>query len=290
MSDLGFIGLGKMGLPILRAIMEKFEVRAVYNRTKSKSSGLQGVKIVDEPFSVGSSCNIIFAVLSDDAACEGIFFGEKGLSRTIRPHSLVVNLSTVSPDFSLYASRKFQEIHCTYLEAPVLGSTALAEAKNLVSLVSGPENAYKTVSSVIETYSSRVFYMPQPGNAIKMKLITNMAMAVNLAAAGEALLLAEKAGIKKDMALDILGNSGAESRIVTMKSDTIKEGTYEPEFLLRDMVKDLSYASTLSRALSSPIPIGSSAMQYYIAAMSIGLGNLDFSSVVRSFRFLIGSS
>ncbi len=290
MSELGFIGLGKMGLPVLRAIMEKFEVRAVYNRTKSKASGLQGVKIVDEPFSLGSSCNIIFAILSDDIVCESVFFGEKGLSRTIQPQSLVVNLSTVSPDFSQYASRKFQELHCAYLEAPVLGNTGLAGAKKLVSLVSGPENAYKTVSSVIDTYSSKVFYMPQPGSAIKMKLISNMVMAVNLAAAGEAILLAEKSGIKKDIALDILGNSGAESRIVTLKSDTIKAGTYEPEFLLKDMVKDLSYASGLSKSLSTPIPMGSGAMQYYIAAMSIGLGNLDFSSVVRSFRFLVGSS
>lgn len=290
MSDIGFIGLGKMGLPILRAIMEKFEVKAVYNRTKSKADGLEGVRVVNDPFSVASSCNIIFVILSDDVACENVFFGEKGFGRTIRPRSLVVNLSTVSPEFSQYASLKFRELRCTYLEAPVLGSTGLAEARKLTSLVSGPENAFETVSGVLDTYSSKVFYLPQEGNAIKMKLITNLAMAVNLAAAGEALLMAEKAGIRKDMALDILENSGAESRIVKLKSEIIKEGTYEPEFLLKDMVKDLTYATNLSRSLASPIPMGANALQYYIAAMSIGLGNLDFSSVIRSFRFLIGSS
>lgn len=290
MSDLGFIGLGKMGLPILKAIMEKFEVKAVYNRTKSKADGLQEVRVVNEPFSVASSCNIIFVMLSDDTACESAFFGEKGIGRTIRPQSIVVNLSTVSPDFSQYASRKFNEVACAYLEAPVLGSTGLAKDKKLVSLVSGPENAYKTVSSVIDSYSARVYYLPQADGAIRMKLITNLVMAVNLAAAGEALLMAEKAGIKKDMALEILGNSGAESRIVNLKTETIKAGTYEPEFLLKDMAKDLAYASNLSRSLSSPIPMGSNALQYYTAAMSIGLGNLDFSAVVRSFRFLVGSS
>ncbi len=290
MSDVGFIGLGKMGLPILKAIMEKFEVKAVYNRTKYKAEGLKGVKIADDPFSVASSCNIIFTIVSDDRACDNVFFGDKGIERTIRPQSLVVNMSTVSPEFSLYAARKFQDLHCTYLEAPVLGSTELAGQKKLVSLVSGPENAYRTVEKVIDTYSEKVFYMPTPGNAIKMKLIANLVMAVNLAAAGEGLLMAEKAGIGKELALDIIGNSGAESRIVTFKSETIKAGTYEPEFLLKDMVKDLSYASDLSRSISSPIPIGANAIQYYIAAMSIGLGNLDFASVVRSFRFLIGSS
>ncbi len=290
MSDVGFIGLGKMGLPIIKAIMEKYEVRAVYNRTKSKTAGLQGVKVVDEPFSVASNCNIIFVILSDDTACEEVFFGEKGIERTIKPQSLVVNLSTVSHEFSLYASRKFQRLQCTYLDAPVLGSTGLAEEKKLTSLVSGPENGYKTVEKVIGTYSSKVFYLPNQGNAIKMKLIANLVMAVNLAAAGEGLLLAEKAGIGKETALDILGNSGAESRIVDLKTETIKAGTYEPEFLLKDMVKDLTYATDLSRSLSSPIPIGANAIQYYIAAMSIGLGNLDFTSVIRSFRFLIGSS
>ena len=290
MSDLGFIGLGKMGLPILRAIMEKYEVKAVYNRTKSKAAALQGVKVAEEPFSVASSCNIIFAILSDDNACENIFFGEKGIARTIRPQSIVVNLSTVSPEFGLSAERRFLELKCSYIEAPVLGSTALARERKLVSLVSCPEELYKTVSGVIGTYSARVFHLPKAGSAIKMKLITNLIMAVNLAAAGEAILLAEKAGIHKDLALDIIGSSGAESRIVALKSGTIKAGTYEPEFLLKDMVKDLMYASNLSRNLSSPIPMGSNALQYYLAAMSIGLGNLDFSSVVRSFRFLIGSS
>lgn len=290
MSDIGFIGLGRMGLPILKAIMGKYEVRAVYNRTRSKAEGLQGVKVADEPFSVATGCNIIFVDLSDDNSCESILFGERGIGRTVRPQSLVVNLSTVSQEFSLSASRRFQELHCTYLEAPVLGSTELAESKKLVSLVSGPEEAYKTVSGVIDAYSSKVFYLPQAGSAIRMKLITNMVMAVNLAAAGEALVMAEKSGIKKDLALDIIGNSGAESRIVSMKAETIKAGTYEPEFLLKDMVKDLTYATNLSRNLSTPMPMGANALQYYISAMSIGLGNLDFSSVVRSFRFLIGSS
>lgn len=290
MSELGFIGLGKIGLPILQGIMEKFEVKAVYNRTKARAEGLNGVKVMNDPFSVASSCNIIFVALSDDAACQEVFFGEKGIGKTIRPQSLVVNLSTVSPEFSQYAWAKFQELRCTYLEAPVLGSTALAREKKLVSLVSGPENAYKTVSGVIDSYSSKVYYMPQQGNATKMKLIANLAMAVNLAAAGEALLMAEKAGIGKETALDILDNSGAESRVLTLKTKTIKEGTYEPEFMLRDMVKDLTYAAGLSRSLASPMPMGANALQYYIAAMSIGLGNLDFSSVVRSFRFLVGSS
>ncbi len=290
MSELGFIGLGKMGLPILRAIKEKYEVRAVYNRTKSKAAEFQGVKAAEEPFSVASACNIIFAILSDDNACENIFFGEKGIARTIRPQSIVVNLSTVSPDFNFSAAKRFQELRCSYLEAPVMGNTALAREKKLVSLVSGPEELYKTVSGVIETYSAKVFYLPQPGSAIKMKLIADLIMAVNLAAAGEAILLAEKAGIQKDLALDIIGSSSAESRIVSLKSETIKAGTFEPEFLLKDLVKDLTYASNLSRNLSSPIPIGASALQYYVAAMSIGLGNLDVSSVVRSFRFLTGSS
>lgn len=288
MSDIGFVGLGKMGLPILERIRTRFKVKMAYNRNRGKAAGLEGVAVAEEPFHVGSSCNIIFVILSDDAACESVIFGEKGIARTLRPQSILVNLSTVSLDFSHSAARRLQENMCSYLDAPVLGSVNRAAAGELTSLVSGPENAYKTVSSVIESYSSDVFYMGGQGNAVKMKLISNMVLSVNLAAIGEALIMSDKSGIRREDALDILEKSGAGSRILSYKKETIASETFEPSFMLKDMIKDLGYINDLSADLSSPIPIAASAMQYYKAAMSIGLGNLDFSSVVRAFKFLIG--
>lgn len=290
MSDVGFVGLGKMGLPILKRISSKFNVKLAYNRNSQKAAGLQGIKIASEPFQVASGCEIIFVMLSDDSACESVFYGENGLHRALKPQSIIVNLSTVSADFTSTASRKFSETMCKYIDAPVLGSTDLAEAGKLTSLVSGPEQAFKAVSNIIESYSEKIFFLGNQGNATKMKLISNMVLAVNMAAVGEALLLSDKSGIEKKTALEILENSGAESRVLKLKRDTILSETFEPRFALKDMVKDLNYVSELSGNLSSPVLLGRSAEQFYLAAQSIGLGNLDFSAVIRTYRFLVGRS
>ena len=290
MSEIGFVGLGKMGQPILNRIRLRFKVKIVFNRNRGKAVGLEGVKLADEPFHVGAGCDIIFVMLSDDNACESVIFGEQGIVRTIRPQSILVNLSTVSHEFSLSAARRLQESMCSYLDAPVLGSVKLAEEGKLATLVSGPEKAYETVSKLIDSYSSNVFYLGTQGNAIKMKLISNAVMAVNLAAIGEALVMAEKSGIAKEKALDIINSSGGESRVSSLKKETILSETFDPSFTLKDMVKDLGYAEKLSQNLSSPLTLGTTALQFYLAAMSIGFGNLDFSSVVRAFRFMIGRS
>lgn len=290
MSEIGFVGLGKMGLPILKRISSSYKVKLAYNRNREKAAGLDGIKIANEPFQVASGCEIIFVMLSDDSACEEVIFGDNGLSRTLKPQSLIVNLSTVSLDFSISASRRLSGNMCRYLDAPVLGSTGLAEAGKLTSLVSGAEQSYNAVSKIIESYSGKVFYLGNQGNAVKMKLVSNMVLAVNMAAIGEALLLSEKSGINKETALDIMENSGAESRVLKLKKDTILSETFDPAFLLKDMVKDLRYVSELSNSLSSPAVLGRSAEQFYLAAQSIGLGNLDFSAVVRTFRFLVGRS
>lgn len=290
MSDIGFVGLGRMGLPILKRISSRFKVRMAYNRTRDKAEGLEGIRVANEPFQVGSSCDIVFLMLSDDKACESVIFGDNGLKRAMKPQSILVNLSTVSHSFSLSASRRLAENMCRYIDAPVLGSTDLAEAGELTSLVSGPEKSYKAISEILESYSKKVFYLGSQGNAVKMKLVSNMVLAVNMAAVGEALLLSEKSGVDKETALNILENSGGESRVLKMKKETMVSETFEPVFSLKDMVKDLRYASELTSTLSSPAVLGKSAEQFYLAADSIGLGNLDFSAVIRTFRFLIGRS
>lgn len=291
MSEIGFVGLGRMGLPILKQISSKFKVKMAYNRTREKASGLEGIRMANEPFQVASSCDIVFVMLSDDTACEEVIFGESnGLMRAMKPQSILVNLSTVSMRFSNSATRRLAQNMCKYVDAPVLGSTDLAESGELTSLVSGPQKSFDAISKILDAYSKKVFYLGSQGNAVKMKLVSNMLLAVNMAAVGEALLLSEKSGVDKETALEILENSGGESRVLKMKKDTIVSETFEPVFTLKDMVKDLNYASELTTSLSSPAVLGKSAEQFYLAASSIGLGNLDFSAVIRTFRFLIGRS
>lgn len=290
MSEIGFLGLGKMGLPILKRINESFNVKIAYNRNRSKAEGLQSVKIASEPFQVASSCDIIFLMLTGDEACENAIFGNNGIARALKPRSIVVNLSTVSLKFSLSVASRLSETMCSYIDAPVLGSVKAASEGKLTCLVSGSEKSFNSISKILESFASKVIYLGNQGNAIKMKLVSNLVLAVNMAVVGEALLMSEKSGINKETALEILESSGADSTILDLKKETLLSEEFEPNFTVNDMVKDLEYISELSGILSSPTVLGSSAEQFYLAAKSIGLGSLDFSAVIRSFRFLIGRS
>ena len=290
MGELGFIGLGKLGTPLLKKMKEKYRIKGVCSRNSGKASLHPDIKFYEEPFQIASNCDIIFIMVSDDSACESVIFGEKGLIRTIRPKSIVINLSTVSHKFTMSAEKRLQESMCSYLDTPVFGSIRAAEEGRLIVLASGNEEAFHTVEAVLNSFSIRVVYMGKSGNATKMKLISNMAMASNLAIASEALFSAENAGIPRELAMDILLSGGSQSRILEMKKDAILKEDFIPDFTLKDMIKDLDYAMDLSMSLKNPVPLGASAMQFYIAASSIGFGNLDYSSVSRVYKFLAGRS
>ena len=290
MAAIGFIGLGKMGMPILSRMQSKYEISGIYNRTRSKTTIFKTLRSFDEPFQMGSTCDIIFMSLTGDEACEQVMFGQTGLTKTLTAGKIIVNLSTVSYQFALSTARRLQAQAVVYLDAPVLGSTDAALSGTLVSLVSGEAKASESIREILGTYSKETIYLGVNGNAIKMKLISNMAMAANLAVAAEAIVASENLGITKEKAISVLLSGGASSRILELKKNSILEEEFVPGFALQDMLKDLGYGTTLSSGASVALPLEALAMQYYVAAASIGLGKLDYSSVIRAFRFLSGKS
>ncbi len=288
MSKIGFVGTGKMGSRILSRIMQKYDVAGVYNRTAEKLAQFNTLKHYENPSILGMDCNIVFLMLTDDAACNEIIFGEDGLVKGLHPKSIIVNLSTVSYTFSVAVSQALTQHSIYYLDCPVLGSIKYAEQGKLTALVSGDKDIFPIVKGVIESFSSTVIYLGQSGNAIKGKLVNNMVMATNFIVASEAILFLQKNGFSKEDALNILVNGGASSKALESKVDDIKTEDFIPEFTLNHIVKDIRYGEELSNLINFPVIAMSSPLQLYNLAESTGLGNLDYSAAYKSLRIFLG--
>ena len=290
MTSIGFMGLGKMGIPILSRIRRSFGIYAVYDRNPSKGVLFSPSKINNEPFQMGSTCDVILASLSGDEACEEVFFGKTGLDKTIVPGTIVANLGNVSYGFSMSAYRRFAQKGAIYMDCPVMGSVQEALDGTLLTIVSGDAGAYDRLKGILETFSKQVTYLGVAGNAVKMRIIATMASAASLAVYAEAIVAAEHAGIPIGKSMDVLLAGNAGTSVLKDKRRTMEDGDFVPGYSLSSMIRDLRNGLELSASINAPMPLEASAVQYYVAASSIGLSSLDYSSVLRAFRFLSGKS
>ncbi|MEM0156639.1 MAG: NAD(P)-dependent oxidoreductase [Thermoplasmataceae archaeon] len=290
MTAIGFMGLGKMGIPILSRIRRSFSIHAVYDRNPSKGTLFSPAKINSEPFQMGSACDVILVSLSGDEACEDVFFGKTGLDKTIVPGTIIANLGNVSYSFSMSAYRRFAEKGAIYMDCPVMGSVQEALDGALLTMVSGDAGGFDRIRGILETFSKQVTYLGVAGNAVKMRIIATMASAASLAVSAEAIVAAEHAGIPISKSIDVLiaGNSGSSP--LQDKRRTMEDGDFVPGYTLSSMIRDLRNGLDLSASINAPMPLEAAAVQYYVAASSIGLSSLDYSSVLRAFRFLSGKS
>lgn len=292
MEGIGFIGLGRMGVPILKNIMRKHQVVGVYNRTITKAQPYAALdmKVFQSPWEVASGCDVIFLMLSDSRAVEEVMLGNKGVLENLGTGKIVVDLSTIHPEDSERIARKVRESGAEYIDSPVIGSVPVAEKGELVTVCGGSEDAVEKVRPVLDSFSSRVFHMGSGGMGLRMKLVNNLLMGANLAALCESLLLGEKLGIDRERQLDVLSLGGASSRVMTLKREPLLKEDFIPQFLLSHEYKDINYALDMARNARDPVPLAGTVSQFYAAAMSIGLGNLDFSAVLRAFKALRGRS
>jgi len=290
MSDLGFIGIGKMGRPILYNILKKYKVTGIYNRTKAKADefGALGIRVFQYPFQVSSNCNIIFVMVTDSQASQEIISGKNGLLSHIIPGTIIVDMSTISMKASAENHAKVAEKSCTYVDCPVIGSVPFAEKGELSSLFGGDKKAFETVKPFLETFSKNIFYMGEAGNGLKMKLIHNLLLGENLAALSEALVFGERMGLNRERVMDILSVSSAGSTILGIKREPLIKEDFIPSFLLNHEIKDINYALEMARDSRVSVPLGGLTSQIYSSASSIGYGNLDMSAVIKAFKRING--
>jgi len=277
-NRIGWIGMGKMGLPICRRLRGAgFQVRALCRNDAAEAAAKAndfeiGRTIADTAKSAG----VVISAISDDKALLDIVLASGGLKDCLAREQVYIDTSTVSPQASARVAEAMAGIGCAYLRAPVSGSTAAAAQGILTALVSGPPDAFVGMASVFAAFAKKAFLVGSGEEARYLKLSINAMVGATSALLAESLMLARKGGMDIQTIMDVVSESAVASPLVQYKRGAITTGDYAAAFSVSQMLKDLDLIEQAASATSCNMPLISSIRNVYRAAAARGLGEKDF--------------
>ncbi|RYD73924.1 MAG: NAD(P)-dependent oxidoreductase [Sphingobacteriales bacterium] len=251
--NIGWIGLGNMGIPMATQLIDAAYQVAVYNRSKGKESELQklGAATAETPQALLEKADIVILMVSDDQAIEQIFEGNKGLLSADAKGKIIINMSTVSPGISKQMHQKCKLNGIDYLDAPVSGSVKQAETGQLVIMVGGEEEAFEKAKPVLEKLGKLTLRVGEVGAGNQAKLAINSLLALYTQGLAETVLFANQNGVKTDDLLNLINSAAIGNIFTKIKGDAILAENYKPAFALKHIVKDLRLAR--DEGISSPL-------------------------------------
>ncbi len=266
---LGFLGLGAMGVPMAKNLIEAGHDLAVWNRTGGHDDALvdAGARRAQNPADAAQDVQAVVLMLADAEAVREVLFGKGGVVERLPEGAAVIDMSTIAATDSVANAKALGRLGYLMLDAPVSGSVPGAEAGTLAIMVGGEESVLEECRPAFEVMGDKIFYLGSSGSGTRMKLVLNLVAAANLAVLAEGLALGEVTGIPAERALEVLMAGAAASKMCEIKGPKIAAGLHEPQFKLVHMVKDLYYALALGREAEKGLPITGLVSQIYTAAL-----------------------
>lgn len=281
MAKLGFVGLGVMGSEMVNRLLSKGHSVTGYNRTKSKADWLleKGMSWADSPRAVVAASDVVFSMVTNSAALGAIMNGPDGMLAGVTSGKLFVDISTVSPAFSREIAGKIREKGGDMVDAPVSGSVITLQEGKLSVMVGGRKETFEKVKSLLLDIGPKVTHVGENGLALVMKIGTNLSLAVQMLAFCEGVLLAEKSGIARETAVDVLTHSVIASPMVQYRGPFVLKQPEEAWFNVNMMQKDMLLALELGRQLDVPMPTTAVTNEFLTAARGMGMVEKDFAVV-----------
>ena len=278
MATLGFVGLGVMGSEMVLRLLEKGHSLTGYNRTRSKAARLldKGMKWAGSPREVAAASDFTFSMVTNSAALEMIVEGADGILAGLSPGKVLIDMSTVSPEFSRSVAAKVRAKGADMVDAPVSGSVITLQEGKLSVMVGGRKDTFDRVMPLLLDIGPKVTYVGDNGLALVMKIAANLSLAVQMLAFSEGILLAEKSGISREIAVEVLTNSAIASPMVKYRGPFVLKLPAEAWFNVNMMQKDMLLALDLGRALDVPMPTTAITNEFLTAARGMGLVEEDF--------------
>ena len=216
MAKLGFIGLGVMGGNMVARLLEKGHTVTGYNRTRSRAQWLidKGMKFADSPKAVAAASDVTFTMVTNAAALAAVTDGPDGSLVEMRAGKFHVDMSTVSPEASRALAAKVREKGADMVDAPVSGSVITLQQGKLSVMVGGRKETFERLKPLLLDIGPKVTHVGDNGLALAMKIAVNLSLAVQMLAFSEGVLLAEKSGIAREVAVDVLTNSAIASPLM----------------------------------------------------------------------------
>ena len=281
MANLGFVGLGVMGGQVVDRLLRKGHAVTGYNRTASKAQWLveRGMKLADSPRAVAAAADVTLTMVTNTPALEAVAGGPDGLLAGLSAGKVFVDMSTVSPAFSRALAARVRETGADMVDSPVSGSVTTLQEGKLSVMVGGRRETFDRVKRLLEDIGPKVTYVGENGLAVSMKIATNLSLAVQMLAFSEGVLLAEKSGIARETAVDVLTHSVIGSPMVQYRGPFVLRMPEEAWFNVNMMQKDLLLALDMGRELDVPLPTTATVNEFLTAARGLGLAEQDFAVV-----------
>jgi 3-hydroxyisobutyrate dehydrogenase/glyoxylate/succinic semialdehyde reductase len=279
--NIGFIGLGLMGSRIANRINNLDNQVYIFNRTKSKGTDLikNGAVRLDSPDKIGTKCDIVFTMLDSEEAVEILSIGENGFLKNMKKKTTWVDLSSVSPSFSIKLHKAASKTGVQFIDAPVSGSIKPAETGELLLLVGGKEENTRHLTPIFQAISKKIIYTNEVGKGSSLKLVINLMLGHAMASFCEAVSLGVSLDLDSDFLLDILSSLPVTAPYLKSKLNNFKTHNYEPEFQLKDMTKDLHLAEITAYQQGIPFFSTSTVKQMFSVGKQNGLQHQDFSAI-----------
>ena len=290
-AAVGWIGLGKMGVPMAGHLLKAGFALTVYNRSSGPEVGLRdaGAAVAESPAALAQNVGTIISMTSDDAALADVTDGPNGAFGAAAPGTLFIDMSTVSPDISAKVGARANELGLGYLRAPVSGGVALAVAGTITVLASGARADFDKALPLFDAMAKKSFYVGQAEEARYIKLALNMMVGMTSAMMSEALVFAERGGAARDTILDVMGESAIASPLVGYKLEPMRKRDFSPTFSAKQMAKDYDLLLAAGRSTNTPLPLAAFVRQMWSSMIASGYGEEDFLAYVKIMESLSGT-
>ena len=285
-DNIAILGLGTMGSGMAANLLKEGFPVTVYNRTAAKAKPLTdaGARFSSTLAEAVNDASMIISMLADDAASREVWLGKDGALAGTRRGAILIESSTVSPEWISEFSKLAEQHGADLLDAPVTGSRTQAEAGQLSFQVGGKDSVLRVATPVLKAMSKEITHLGPVGSGAKMKLINNFLCGVQVASLAEALTWIERSGLDREKALSILQAGAPGSPLLAAISPRMLSQTYTVNFLLKLMTKDLLYAQKEASQCNVDLKTAEAARNLFEAAIEQGFGDKDMASVVEPIR------
>jgi 3-hydroxyisobutyrate dehydrogenase len=281
---VAILGLGIMGGGMAsRLLSMKFSV-TVYNRTRERAEKYapSGAFVAGTPREASARADVVIVMVADDVASRGIWLGPDGALAGAAPGTLLVDSSTISVSWVKELAAAAAQKQCEFLDAPVTGTKPHAASGELFFMVGGSAAGLNRAREVLSALGREVLHLGPNGSGALIKLINNFVCGVEAASFSEAMALVSASGLDREKCISVLGNSALASPLIKRMLTSMGTNDFTPNFPLTLMAKDIGYAINEASRLGVPLQTALPALEVFKHAMEKGLGDQDFSAVVKA--------
>lgn len=290
-EKIGFIGLGIMGSGMAANILAGGFDLVVWNRTGSKADELvrRGARAVDSPAQLAAECSVVLLCVTDEKAVHQVLFGSRGVAESARPGTLIIDMSTISPQASADHAEILSERSLLMLDAPVSGSREGADQGTLSIMVGGDESEFKRALKIFESMGNNIVHVgDRCGNGQTVKLVNQLLASGNTLVMCEALLFAQAGGVDLEKTLKAVSGGAAGSWMLTHRGPQVIQRDWQPGFTIDLQLKSVSAVLQAASENGVPVPLMAQIYQYYRTLQAQGKGQEGHHALIKALESLAG--